>query len=330
MTERTLTKEKTAVARTPERDDLLVADLLASAKTPQDRSKVYELADAVQQARLLRRAASMIAATTWGMGLSADARVALGRYCLEVGADPLRHVDLLGGNVFFNSDYYRDLIVANPEFVRDEKPVWFHEDERLKQDANNKDLPQEVRDEALKEMLYRRRERIDRNIPEDTPAACLVRLHYKGRGPFEGIGLVHGGKVTNSRDPAKRQNDRDPIGLDNPRTTAESRAWREAGEKAEPIWFRNHPRVREIAARLTELHDAGALREPAPAAALPPAGVVMDEGGVVDLGATESIQDERFDESKEPIEKHNPNALCDVEGPHPRSLCGMYRKDASS
>jgi hypothetical protein len=335
MNDKVKDKEKApgaAVARQPEQDDALVAELITGAKTPQERAQAYDIAGSVQQLRLIRRMASLVAATTWGAALSQEGRVAFGRYCLEVGADPLRHVDLLGGQPFFNSDYYRDLIAANPAFVRDEPPVWLHDDPRLKQDTNDKDLPQDVRDGAQKERLYRRSQRIDRNIPEETPSCCLLRLHYKDRGPFEGLGMVHAGKVTNSRDPAKRQNDRDPIGLDNPRATAEARAWREAGEKAEPIWFRNHPRIKELGARLTELHDAGALREGPAAPELPPAPVVVEEAGVVDLGRVESVTVESGEpqvgqpEEAERTENHNPSAMCTIEGPHRHSECGFYRK----
>jgi hypothetical protein len=314
--------------RSPEKDDALVADLLSAETNPQHRAKLFELADAVAQSRLLRKAAALVGVTQWGAGLSQEGRVAFGRYCLEVGADPLRHVDLLGGNPFFNSDYYRDMIAANPEFEGDDPPAWIHDDPRLAADEKDETLPEEVRDAARKERLYRRAQRIARNVDDADPAACVLRLRYKGGRVFEGVGTVHFGKVKNSRDPAARDRDRDPIGLENPRTTAESRAWREAGEKAEPIWFRNHPRVKALEGKLVELHDAGELRAAPSAPELPPAPIQAEEGSIEEIrepGEPQQVEVGTEDAGAE--ENHNPTALCPIEGPHARSACGYHRKN---
>src|SRR5437879_5371957 len=81
----------------------LEAVMLAKAKTPEERTLAFTLASRVRQADMIRQAAATIAETGWGKDISPVARAAVGRYLLEVGADPVRHAYVLGGNVYLNA-----------------------------------------------------------------------------------------------------------------------------------------------------------------------------------------------------------------------------------
>lgn len=252
----------TAVAKRPDATTA-VDELLAEASTPQERQRAFALADALKQQRLVRAYASLVAATEWGAAFSPERQAAFSRYCLELGADPLRHVDLLGGNPFPNGDYYRDVIAANPDFDHVRAMRWIHDDPRLRacvgcgkpfdvDPAHGHGRPDvtEENERRITARIERARERIERNATEDSPAICVLVLAYKSRGPFTGIGEVHPGK-------GSKGNDRDPIGLQHPRPTAETRAWREAGEQAEPVWFRTHTStLAQLELRLKRAYEA--------------------------------------------------------------------------
>jgi hypothetical protein len=285
----------------------LETTLLEHAQSPQERAAAFQLATQVRQTHMLREAAAAIAATAWGTNISPVARAAVARYCLEVGIDPVRHVFVLGGNVFINGTYYRDVVASNPEFDHSDAPVWLHADPRLAELAADEKADATDRAWARAELERRRRLRIEHNVPEDSPAACIVTLHYKnGRGPFSGIGQVHGGKVKTGANAGVK--DRDPIGLENPRTTAETRAWREAGEKAEPVWFRAHPRLKAAEEILVEGRSLAPPLEP-------------------DL--PEATAPEASGEPPAPkMVQHHITKLCAKEGLHPETECGYATRPA--
>jgi hypothetical protein len=254
----------------------LLADIIANANTPQERAAAWDLADTIKQAEMTRRVSQVIAATEWGAALSESRRVAFSRYCLALGADPLRHVDLLGGTPFVNGDYFRDVIAANPEFDHADDPRWIHHDKRLEALSVDETATEADRAWAKQENDERRRTRIEQNVPDGCPSACILTLHYKGgRGPFRGIGRVRGGTTVNGKP-------QDPIGLEHPRETAETRAWREAGEKCEATWFRTHSRTLErLAAKVQQAYRAEKAGPQEPADTLPSAspGVAVNERG---------------------------------------------------
>lgn len=216
--------------------DELEQRLLDKAQTPQERVAAFELAARVRQEFMIREAAAAVAETGWGKDISPRARAAVARYCLEIGCDPVRHVYVLGGStVYLNAEFYRDLVAANPDFLRDE---WrfIHPDARATKDVNEE----------------RKGERVAYGVPEDATGACVVTLHYNnGRGPFVGVNWAGTGA--------------DPVGKQEPAQTAHTRAYRKAAMKAEPAWFRSHPRLKEAVEVLTqgkEMEAASGTDEP--------------------------------------------------------------------
>jgi hypothetical protein len=215
----------------------LEATLLEKATNPIERYQAYQVAEAVRRQQMLAAASKELAGSSWGAKISPAARAAVVRYAFEIGADPLRHLFVLGGNIFINGTYYREVIAANQDFLRADDPVWFHVDPRVTD-------PEEVAKRAAM--------RVAHNIPEDCPSACELTIYYRDRGPFKGIGRVRGG--TN-----KNGNPNDPVGMEFPRESAETRAWRECGEKAEASWFRMHPALKaahEVIAQGRTIADA--------------------------------------------------------------------------
>jgi hypothetical protein len=195
---------------------------------------------------MLRRTAMAVAETGWGKNISPVARQAVVRYSMEIGADPVRHIYVLGGAVYLNAAFWMEIVAANPKFVRSETR-FIHVD------------PRATPEEADK----RRVERVTYGAPEEAKGAAVVVLFYEGRGPFVGVNWAGCGKKS-PNDSSKWQ---DPVGEAEPTKTAESRAYRRAAIKAEPAWFREHPRLqaaenvlaqgREIEERTSELRELG-------------------------------------------------------------------------
>jgi hypothetical protein len=277
MTQATKPQQGVAVRSTSDAEGAIY-ELMTEAATPQDRARAFMLAEAMKQSKFVRGVASVVAATEWGAAMSPVRQVAYAKYCLSLGADPLRHVDLLGGSPFVNGDYYRDVIAANPEFRWASDPEWIHNDDRLQlcvacgkpfdakpDHGHASDVVTEANTARLKERIARAGLRVLHAADEASPGICLLVLHYKncpcetckvrgsdgtGRGPFRGIGEVHTGKTDKGYE-------RDPIGLKNPRTTPETRAWREAGEKAEATWFRTHAStIKQLEGKLVGAYEA--------------------------------------------------------------------------
>lgn len=203
----------TAVARAGAADEVETS-LLASAKTFEERQQAFTLAASIRQHEMVRKAAAALAETGWGKAISPIARAAVARYLLEIGADPMRHAYVLGGNVYMNAAFYMELVASNPKFLRSEAE-FVHDDPRLTDD----------------EKAHRRSLRVKYGVPEGAPGACVVTLYYDGgRGPFVGVNWAG-------------VRDTDPVGKAEPTKTAETRAYRKAALKAEPAWFRKHPKL---------------------------------------------------------------------------------------
>jgi hypothetical protein len=282
------TKSK-AVATTdqqPAQGDKLELQLLEQAKTPQERQLAFQLASQARQSKMIRDVAVAVAETGWGKDVSPVARAAVVRYCLEIGADPVRHVHVLGGNVYLNAAFWMDLVAANPKFLRPEI-AFIHDDKRA--------------DEAERER--RQAQRLIYGVPEDAPGAAVVTLFYEGRGPFIGVNWA-----------GVRQND--PVGKQEPTKTAETRAYRRAAMKAEPAWFSKHPRLQaahELLVQGRELEKNGESLRP-----IGNAPVETEEIAVREISAGE--------QRVGVIERHEPSAICGITGDHKREDCGYFTK----
>lgn len=291
---KSVTTQEQAPVVTPAPDGALEKQLLDVAKTPNERALAFSLASAARQQQILRLTAQAVAEEGWGKAISPVARQAVVRYCLEVGADPIRHVHVLGGNVYLNAAFWMDLVASNPKFVRAET-AFIHDDDRADQQERER----------------RKAQRLLLGVPEKALGAAVVTLYYaEGRGPFIGVNWA-GAK------------DSDPVGKQEPTKTAETRAYRRAAMKAEPAWFRKHPRLeaaQELLVQGRELDNAGqgvvsglSTARPVDADAGDPLPRLADGGKPIRDDVVETV-------------RHNPNAFCAIEGEHPVSECPLERK----
>jgi len=215
------TKPGNAVAKTSGADaqERLATNLLALAKTPEERAAAFTAIDRFRQSQMVREAATAIAALTWGKDVSPVARAAIARYALETGTDPVRHWEVLGNKLYDTAQLWLDVAASQPDFNG-------YEPEDL---SWNEGL-----DAA--ETARRKGERAKHGLPQDVKGACVVRIYRKGiERPF--IGANHAGNYTTFlANKGERGLKKDPIGEQDPGKTAFTRAFRRAAKTAWPIW----------------------------------------------------------------------------------------------
>lgn len=298
-------KEKsgpTAVARA--KPGSLLEQLLGMATTPAERERAFQIAEKYQQQRLLAELSEAVMETSWGNRVSPLLRTQVIKYALDMGMDPTRHLDVLGGKPYPNATFYKELCAADADFIRPDVE-WLHNDERASAEENNRRkllrIAHAVPD-FIDGNLGRRKDDKTKNAqPIPILAACLVTLHFRGRGPFVGI------KWSPSRAV-------DDVGMDFPVQTAESRAWRKAAEKAVSPWFKQHPilvKMEALAVQAREVPTTLKVNEPpAPVAVEDPGPIPELPGGPV---ASEAVAIRMV--------RHAPSAVCGKEGDHPAKEC---------
>ncbi|HEX9282362.1 MAG TPA: hypothetical protein VEK77_13095 [Gemmatimonadales bacterium] len=281
----------------------LLERLLALAQTPEERERAFALTERVQQQQVLAELSEQIAATSWGEKLSPALRAQVIRYALDVGADPARHLFVLGGRPYLNATFYKELVAAQADFQRDEVQ-FVHDDERA----------------SPEEREERRRLRVVYAVPEKVGeravlAAAVVTLHFEDRGPFIGVKWAPSSKT-------------DPVGTEFPVHSAESRAYRKAAEKAVSAWFT--PERTHRLQRIEQLIEAQKLGPQGPAARAP-APVAVEAVDVAPLPAgAPAVGAEPEPARVGVIERHNPSARCSIEGEHRREDCGYFKGKAGT
>lgn len=169
------------------------------------------------QAMLMERKAAnevsrQVANMSWGKSLDHLAVRALTEYCRRHRIDPAREIDVLGGRIYLNANYFirRLAEMQRQGRIREvAEPLHFNADDRLaKLAARGVAGAQELAD--TREML-----RVKHNVPEGAKGACLIRITTTDGVTVEGVGYAGVG--------------RDPVGESAPGKTAETRAFRRAG-----------------------------------------------------------------------------------------------------
>lgn len=197
----------------------------------------------IDERKARTKIAAAIRGTMWGKDLGQDGAMALAAYCARNSIDAIRHVDILGGRVYLNANYYQEQGAAliNAGKVRAIDVEHVEHDPRLEdayqqrikwaeevKAAGNEELAAQWRASAWKarQELERRRDiRIALGAKEKAAAVVRVRIWLPGLDePVVGWNECGGGIR------GKNQYDKwvDPIGEDRPAATAETRAARRA------------------------------------------------------------------------------------------------------
>jgi len=241
----------TTVAKksTEEKSSVMLERLLGLAKSPEEREHAYRAIERYNQQKLVQEMANLVLQESWGNKVSPALRIQIIQFALDIGADPVRHLDVLGGKPYMNGAYYQELIASLPDFVKPEV-TWLHAMPSLTDEEKEERRTLRARwgvPDAIRATtgLFRDQRAAAEHKP-DIPirAACLVTLHFKERGPFFGV------KWSPSRAA-------DDVGMDYPEQSALSRAWRKAALGCAGAWFKRHPMV----AKMEELVVQGRIAD---------------------------------------------------------------------
>lgn len=188
----------------------------------------------VAAANARREIVKQIRGTQWGQDCSAEVANAVARWSLDNGVDAVRHVEVLGGRIYLNGDFYLEkaapFVMAGE--LRYEEPQFVHADPGLIEMANRdrEKAPEWERaqiDWARAESFRRFQVRVERGIPHDATGACIFIVHTKSGTPVVGVNWCGGAsKIKTKRDGSKYRSD--PIGDAEPTKTAQTRAARRA------------------------------------------------------------------------------------------------------
>lgn len=226
------------------RPDLL-DQILSQAETYQERAYAFKQMAEAKQRSIIGAAAVGLSATSWGKNLSDPARKAVARYALELGTDPMRHWEVLGGNLYDTAELWMDAAAAHPQYDGYEQ-TYINDDERLSDE----------------ERKAREGERARWNMP-DAPAVCVVQVWRKDKTrPFVQANHAGAFDVIKAKTGKVGTHD-DPVGGENPGKTAFTRAFRRAAKTAFPLWFASHALPNENGVDIKGLKDEvqGFIRE---------------------------------------------------------------------
>ncbi len=234
---------------------------------------------AVSDQRAIARLADDLGGLKWGgvsgASMSPGAKNALAEFCHLTGANPLTHIHILGDNLYLNAAYYRDLVTSHPRFHHDEQidvspsvdALLRDQADRYFKRAKDAEGEQAQRFEARGHAKLDEADEVEteraRWSPRSTATVVIVTEIYRftNQAPLDGItaGSVDptnflvvvrecnwaGGKPADG----KRK---DPIGNEDPATSARSRSYRRCGQKAFSAWMAPHQERLDRAAKVIE------------------------------------------------------------------------------
>lgn len=200
-------------------------------------------------------------ATQWGKDMEESTLKALAGWAKHHGIDATE-VTVLGGNPYIEASFYlRKLSEMGPDLLDSARADHVEHDPRLDELANAP-LPENVdaetlatakanREWARTESFRRTRERITHGLRDDAPAAVVYRVRLKGIAN-EFVGADECGlklkRTIKKRDGGSFTKDADPVGDENPRKTAETRAARRCLRQCVNVFPALSAQMREIEA----------------------------------------------------------------------------------
>jgi hypothetical protein len=189
----------------------------------------------IAEAKARNAMVAQIRGQSWGMAIDSRMARAVANYCMELGLDPVRHVEVLGGRIYLKAEFYEEkaapLILAGK--VRPLPVRYINSDPRLDKIAEQTD-DADLAAWAKAERVLRLRERVERNVPEEAVAIAVKTIEIPNADgtvtTIEGVNWCGGGsrKKWANINGQKQKVDADPVGDLEPAKTSETRAGRRA------------------------------------------------------------------------------------------------------
>lgn len=199
-------------------------------------------AEDIQRRKERNAIATAIKGTLWGKDASQDTIRAVSEYAYRTGIDPVRHIDLLGGKIYLNADYYKEkaapLIAAgdvSPPALRNVAA----DPRLLPLMEGTSSLATWAREEHNARLVAR----IMHGVPEEAVAAFVCTITLRSGLSVDGANWVGGSKKN------------DPVGMANPTLTAETRAERRAWRRLIEVQPALMPDAAKAEAIASEIND---------------------------------------------------------------------------
>ncbi len=203
-----------------------------------------ELAADIERRKMIAAAARELANTQWGAALSEPMRKAVVRWADAAGLDPVRHVYIIGGRIYINAEYYRERLAARPDILETVEiqlaPLDRRKFDGVEDDGPLRQIQEQINQERLRLQMVHKVPEIY-NDPQfaATSAAVAIRVRLRDGRNVWGLGLAGSCGRRKKKAGGVEGGFRDPIGDESPMKTATTRAYRDAGRKIEPAWFKH-------------------------------------------------------------------------------------------
>ena len=234
----------------------MTGTLTPAPTAPKEKTDVAKRHD--ENIAALRERNAMVAqirGTQWGLGIDSRVAKAVAHYCLELGLDPVRHVEVLGGRIYLTAEFYLE---RGAPFIRSgaivpHEPEFINVDPRLEALAKSPDV--ETATWAKAETLRRVKARIEHNAPEAAISTCVQRLTIAATGKtIVGVNWCGGGTRKKYKSGGGMV-DADPIGDLEPTKTSITRAGRRVWKQIADVIQNYGAQVRPIEARAVLLNE---------------------------------------------------------------------------
>jgi hypothetical protein len=227
-----------------------------AAPAPKEKTELAKRVDArMQEARLRNQVVAQIRGQQWGLGIDSRTARAVANYCLELGLDPVRHVEVLGGRIYLTAELYEERaapFIRSGEIVPHE-PEFINVDPRLDLVAEDPDA--ETAAWAKAEKLRRVKARIEHNAPEAAISTCVRRATIAATGKtIVGVNWCGGG-TRKKHKAGGGLVDGDPIGDLEPTKTSITRAGRRMWKQVADVIADYGHVIKPIEARAQVLND---------------------------------------------------------------------------
>jgi hypothetical protein len=227
-----------------------------AAAAPKASTDVAKRVDAnVQALRERNQMVAQIRGTQWGLGIDSRTARAVAHYCLELGLDPVRHVEVLGGRIYLTAEFYLERgapFIRSGEIIPHE-PEFINVDPRL--EALAQDTDAETATWAKAEKLRRTKARIEHNAPEAAVSTCVLRLTIAATNKtLVGVNWCGGGTRKKLKSGGVLV-DGDPIGDLEPTKTSITRAGRRAWKQVADVIMDYGKQVKPVEARAELINE---------------------------------------------------------------------------
>lgn len=218
----------------------------------------------IAERKALNEVARQIGNLTWGKSLGENVCRAVAEYCRRYNIDPATEIDVLGGRIYRNANYFlrRGAELRRQGLIREVSVRHINADPRLTRIKGHEGAESELADREFLRIMH--------NVPDEAKGAVIVTIYPVDGAPVTGVNWA--GSFGSRKD---------PVGDNDPGKTAETRAYRRAWRhlvETIPALKATEDDAKEDGKDLSEVvrEEIKANAEPVPARLIEPVETVIE------------------------------------------------------